>query len=265
MKEPINLNEQKRIQLEILDDIHMFCLQNGIRYSLAYGTLLGAIRHQGYIPWDDDIDLMMPRTDYEKFLRSYKSEKNEVLDLRNNDCTIELFSKVSRKGTLMIDTTEGRGLWGINIDIFPMDGVPDDYGRHWQAIVDKRKKSPLLCPFYKAIHHNKAYWLVKYIMKRLFCLNFTNYILLKKQINNAASSFSVCDTLFCGCLLTDDPKDAVPSRLFDRINLIKFEGKEYFSITDFDTYLKTIYGDYMQLPPVEDRVSHHLYKAFIVQ
>ncbi len=90
-------------------------------------------------------------------------------------------------------------------------------------------------------------------------------LLVKKQINNAASSFSVCDMLFCGCLLTDDPKDAVPSRLFDRINLIKFEGKEYFSITDFDTYLKTIYGDYMQLPPVEDRVSHHLYKAFIVQ
>lgn len=119
MKEPINLNEQKRIQLEILDDIHMFCLQNGIRYSLAYGTLLGAIRHQGYIPWDDDIDLMMPRTDYEKFLRSYKSEKNEVLDLRNNDCTIELFSKVSRKGTLMM-TQRKAEVYGELILIFSL-------------------------------------------------------------------------------------------------------------------------------------------------
>lgn len=101
----INVEELKKIQLEILDDIHRFCIQERLTYSLAYGTLLGAIRHHGYIPWDDDIDIMMPRRDYERFINLYKSNTNEILDLRRSDTTIEMFLKICRKGSIMIDTT----------------------------------------------------------------------------------------------------------------------------------------------------------------
>lgn len=140
MKE-INVYELKKIQLEILDDIHRFCIQESLTYSLAYGTLLGAIRHHGYIPWDDDIDIMMPRRDYERFINLYKSNTNEVLDLRKSDTTIEMFLKICRKGSIMIDTTLKRSLWGINIDVFPIDGIPDG-GDHCDQIVFLRNQLP---------------------------------------------------------------------------------------------------------------------------
>ena len=135
MKRTIDLDEMKRIQLEILDDVHAFCVTHGIRYSLCGGTLLGAIRHKGYIPWDDDIDIMMPRKDYERFLQSYKSTQNKVLDLRTVPTTVELCTKVCREGTFMADRLLGRTLWGINIDIFPIDGMPGDYNHHVQQIL----------------------------------------------------------------------------------------------------------------------------------
>ena len=117
----VGLEEMKRIQLEILDDVDRFCRETGLRYSLCGGTLLGAVRHKGYIPWDDDIDILMPREDYETFIRTYRSDKNTVLDLRKEGTTVEVVVKVSRNGTWMTDQTLGRTLWGINIDIFPVD------------------------------------------------------------------------------------------------------------------------------------------------
>lgn len=69
---PITTHELRKIQIEILKSIHNYCQENNLRYSLAYGTLLGAVRHKGFIPWDDDIDIMMPRPDYEQFLKGYR-------------------------------------------------------------------------------------------------------------------------------------------------------------------------------------------------
>ena len=124
MKE-LSKNEIKTIQLDILQSIHQFCETNNIRYSLAYGTLLGAIRHKGYIPWDDDIDVMMPRPDYERFIQNYPNfcDRN-IVQTYNNDNSYYLWcAKVYDNRTEQI-TFPTRS--GVCVDVFPIDGLPDN-------------------------------------------------------------------------------------------------------------------------------------------
>ena len=124
----LTLKEQQEFSLDILKDVAGFCERNGIRYSLGYGTLLGAVRHKGFIPWDDDVDVMMPREDYERFRVSYRSDKYSFIDSRNTrDCYIA-FGRVcdTVRTTSSSCITWVRKDVGVWIDIFPIDRVPDD-------------------------------------------------------------------------------------------------------------------------------------------
>ena len=264
MKRKIELEEMKRIQLEILDDVDRFCRAQGLRYSLCGGTLLGAVRHKGYIPWDDDIDIMMPRDDYEQFIRSYKSDKNIVIDLREVPTTVELCVKVSRKGTLMTDKLLGRSLWGINIDIFPIDGIPADYQALLDEILHLRNRLGQICPFYKVVHTDKILWFIKYCIKRIIYFYPGSFLSLKERINRLASQYNL-DAMPLGAAVFGSygKREVIPSDTFMHFTDICFEGKNYMAIQDYHTYLHALYGEYMKLPPEKDRVSHHLYEVFM--
>ena len=126
-KRQLGLKDIQRVSLDILKDVHAFCISNGINYSLAYGTMLGAVRHKGFIPWDDDIDIIMPRPDYERFKKSFKSSKGNVLV--TEDESYIAFSRVCDTQRTMT----GKSLWpwskkelGLWIDIFPLDAVEND-------------------------------------------------------------------------------------------------------------------------------------------
>ena len=139
----IDLEELKIIQIEILDEVHNFCLEKGITYFLSSGTLIGAIRHRGYIPWDDDIDLYMPRKDYERFLKIFNqiSENCRVLSLSTDKKYALAYAKVERLGTRMIEHVDNPMEMGVNIDVFPIDGVPDsetERERYFAKIQRKR-------------------------------------------------------------------------------------------------------------------------------
>lgn len=124
----LTLQELQQFSLDILKDVAGFCEKNNIRYSLGYGTMLGAVRHKGFIPWDDDVDIMMPREDYERFRTIYKSKLYSFIDSRNTpDCYIAFGRVCDTKKTLASScipwVKKDVGVW---IDIFPVDRVPDD-------------------------------------------------------------------------------------------------------------------------------------------
>ena len=254
----------KDIQLEILDDVDLFCRENRLRYSLCGGTLLGAVRHHGYIPWDDDIDIFMPRWDYEQFVQTYRSECNEVLDLRKVDTVVEMGVKICRKGTTMKDHLLGRASWGVNIDIFPVDGIPDEYGPHCDEILLLREKLGQICPFYRVVGKRKWFWFVKYVLKRIIYFYPGTIIDLKRRIDQLASRYPL-ETMNLGAVILGcyGKKEVIRKEAFLEHVSLPFEDRNYQAIKDYDQYLGALYGDYMQLPPKEKRVSHHLYDSYI--
>ena len=104
--EELGIDKLKQIQLDMLKDIHTFCVEHEIRYSLAFGTLLGAVRHKGYIPWDDDIDIMMPREDYNRFIRSYGNQTYKIADMSVNPNYGLPFAKVEDVLTVIEENVE---------------------------------------------------------------------------------------------------------------------------------------------------------------
>lgn len=262
----VGVEELRSIQVDILSNVDRFCRENGIRYSLIGGSLLGAVRHGGYIPWDDDIDIVMPRPDYDRFLRCYESETETVVDLSSLDSYREIFAKVSRKGTLMVDDLVGRDGFGINIDVFPVDGLPESSPEEFFLhISGMQEKVAEVCPFYKSVVRNRAVWKMKYLLKRALHPAAESSLEMKARINGLlrANGFDGAGkaAVFCGRYGLREIMDAA---IFAECEDIPFEGRLFRALVRRDEYLSNVFGDYMQLPPEEDRVLPHQYKSFVL-
>lgn len=253
MRKITDIHELRQIQIGILDEVHCFCETQGITYFLSSGSLLGAVRHGGYIPWDDDIDIYMPRKDYERLLRDFKdNEQFKLLNPAKEPHYYYTFAKVVDTRTLMIeDETDGYEI-GVYMDIFPVDYVPDDLKERERVF--KRKK--LLykirrCKISKSnpLHSRLAYWCYKLLPISVEQLNR----MIRKLIVRKESSQYVCHMTEAGpgvksCFPAEDIASSVD---------IAFEGKTYKTMVGYKDYLERTYGDYMTLPPVEQRVTHH--------
>lgn len=262
----LGLDECKAIELEILTEVDAFCRKNGIRHLLCGGTLLGAVRHQGFIPWDDDIDLMMPRPDYERFLKEFKSERLYLADLSLRDDCVETFLKVCKKGTVMVDLNFGRELWGVNVDVFPVDGAPSvGLADHYARLDADRQKLFQICPYYKSVRKGRFPLMVKYAIKRLRYFYPGSFMGLKKKVVDAqrAIPYETADVVG-PYYWVEKTRAFLPKQVYDELEPLPFEGRECPCPNDYDTVLKALFGDYMQLPPEEHRITHHRYDTYIV-
>ena len=254
----ITLEEQKRIQLDILDDVAKFCESHNINYFLAYGTLLGAIRHKGYIPWDDDIDIIMPRPDYDRFMKSFDVESGstfstlcEVRDKGYNCC----FGKVHDKRTLYQEEYSRDSSFGVFIDVFPFDGYSSPYQMAYCNFLTNLLKVKLNIWFSKrSLIKN----IVTYVGKTLLLPIPIRTILKMMDRNARKCSFKESDKVcsFFGKQPIFDRK------LFEDYTYAAFENKKYRIPKDFDGVLSIEFGEYMKLPPEKDRVFKHHAKVW---
>ena len=262
MKE-ITGEELKKIQVEILDDVVMFCQRHELRYFLAYGTLLGAVRHNGYIPWDDDIDIHMPRPDYEKFIELYNKEQdcNRVVSPEIDKRYRTAFAKVYRKGTVVREFHFKPDVFGVYIDIFPLDGLKD------------RKQAKRCGEIRRYMHVKNSVFTSGMTLLRKLRLAVTKTILLPFSINalqrRIKSIATECNYNECEYVYSSysrlAAKEQFPREMFDNYRMVVFEGKEYRAPQDYDLYLHTLYGDYMKLPPEDKRVSTHNSQAYHIE
>ena len=266
MKE-ILIDELKSLELEMLQYVHDFCLQNGINYSICGGTLIGAIRHKGFIPWDDDIDIIMTRMDYEKFKGLFNSSKNQnfkFIDCFNNRQYFQPFGKVVNTKTKLIENYD-RPIdeMGVYIDIFPVDGIPEgkeNREKFWRKITRLKNFNTVI--YSKNIEGESSF--KHFIRAILFCI-FRPFPAnwMAKKISRFAEKvdFDASETVASSIFGYDRNEEVIKSA-FDSYIDLDFEGKKFKAMVGYDTFLRNIYDDYMQLPPAERQVLKHEFKAY---
>jgi len=258
----ISVTELKKIQLDILSEVHKFCEKHKISYFLTYGTLIGAIRHKGYIPWDDDIDICMPRPDYERFIKIFNDENSKYKFLSNEldpDYPYP-YGKVIDTSTVLIEYSSIKYPIGINIDVLPIDGV-DESGEILKKQFFLRNLLDV-----KTIKLSKKRSLLKntVLLVGKICLFLLPYKFLVRTMVKNAKKYSYQESEYVCCVAGGfkEEKPMLKEYFRDKV-LVQFEGNSYYAPIGYDKYLRSIYGDYMVLPPEEERMPHHVFKAYL--
>ena len=267
MKEIDSSFEIQKLVYEMLKEFHFFCEKHDLRYILAGGTLLGAVRHNGFIPWDDDIDVQMPRPDYERFLQltaAGMADHMDVIYWETMDNPYFSYAKIIDTRTILIEDISIKNESGVFIDVFPTDGLPD-------SIAEIKKKFQRL-DWYKNLLNlriqkiekgiSKFHFLIKVVaipFARMF-LN-TRSIITKINEISKEQDFEDCETVAFQVLGYGIKEVTKRSDYNNRI-LMKFVDDLFYIPSNYDQYLKQLYGDYMTLPPKEEQVTHHGFKAY---
>lgn len=259
----IDINELKRVEINILDYVADFCNKNGITYYLDGGTLLGAIRHKGFIPWDDDIDIAMPRKDYDRFVHMCLDDSRyKILSYETDEKYIYSFAKVVDSYTKLKEwgTAEYEQL-GVYIDVFPIDALPDN-GRKRRLLQKKvwHLRKMQAYSIIKNRGYEKLYF--KLIKKIAKIVGSRRWLYL---INNNLHKYDMDKESYCADIASALKRNICCNKnVFDTGRCTEFEGKMYNIPNNAEEYLSELYGDYMTLPPENERVSHHKFEAYYI-
>lgn len=263
----ITPDEQKNIQMDILDAVDTFCTNNNIKYSIACGTMLGAIRHGGYIPWDDDIDIYMLRHDYQHFLKIFPKNYQGIYSLACIERTPNwhlTFAKVYDNRTLIKEPKMNTPEIGVNIDIFVIDNIPDDE-EEWLAFNKKRRRLYRNIQL-SSLKNSPSFPLLKNI---LICILRLRYVFANREKNVMRLSNFIQKYNSIPCKRVFETSSGMMCKrpfertLFDDITYIPFEDRKYKGFRDYNSYLTAVYGpNYMTPPPPDKRASNHISDNF---
>lgn len=261
----MTLEEIRKTEIEILDVIAKFCDERNIKYWIDCGTLLGAIRHKGFIPWDDDIDIGMLRPDYDRFMKEFNgyNPRYEFHCPESESNWIRAFGRVVDTETVLRYPSMKYSPHGLHVDVFIYDNAPDD-DKILRKMLMKRnilykmhfaRLHSLFSPIRGSIFRG-FYGHLGMLIARLFPRDY----FLNKLVKNSRRCISE-DTKrvaqFSAYASASCDKD-----VFDSFIEVEFEGKKYKAPVGYDKLLRAFYGNYMQLPPIEKRVRTHSFTAY---
>lgn len=262
---PLTLDEIKKIEIDILRYIDKICEAHHLNYYITAGTLIGAVRHHGFIPWDDDIDIVMMREDYRRLIEimQHDNSKYALLSPYYSCNYYYPFCKVVDTTTKLIEngTVEMDGM-GVYIDIFPLDKLPNDY--------KLRRKIQRKCMFYRRIMGRARVWKAgtskRSLLYKGLCLGcdiygwhhaFQKFDELSTSYERSQRPLYLTNLTDCG-----DTYYCVPASCFKSKTKLEFEGEQFYAMAGYDAYLRSGFKDYMKLPPIEKRKQTHNFKAF---
>lgn len=260
-------NQLKKELVKMLEEIDIFCRHNNIKYFIAGGTMLGAVRHGGFIPWDDDIDIVMLRSDYENFIikSSKLLDKGLFFKCRTTDKEYYLpFGKICKIGTLYVTDLDQNQKNEIFIDVFPLDKAehPNSKKLKIQSTLVKALKAVIIRK--KGLSLNQTTFSVKFL--QFIFLPFSINTLMNWQekimkFNNNHSDYNFLVNLGSNYHYR---KQTMEKSVYLPEKRIAFEDIEVSCPNQPDIFLRTLYGDnYMEIPPLEKRISHNITELII--
>lgn len=262
----IDVEELKKIQVAILDYFDVFCKKNSIHYWIDYGTLLGAVRHKGFIPWDDDVDIAMLRKDYEKAAQIFNKQEGSRYVFQtpsNYKDTCYPFGKLIDTSTTLYEYGESGIETGVYIDVFVYDNSPEDEKKVKKTFKKRDflgRLRRLQLPMRKEVKGVKrlAYKVGASVLEPI------SRGVVNRALDRNARQFENQETKNVSTFT--DPYDptyfCVEKSIFQDLIEVEFEGKWYPAPRKYDYWLRVLYGNYMELPPIEKRVHQHSFEAF---
>ncbi|SHL85677.1 lipopolysaccharide cholinephosphotransferase [Fibrobacter sp. UWOV1] len=254
------LSRLHSVEIEILKVVDDFCRKNDIKYSLYCGTMLGAVRHKGFIPWDDDIDLCMERQDYDRFIKLWNESNNKDFILQNKDTDEDFtqsFTKIRKNNTCFLQRDEQDKLYhkGIFVDILPLDRFPNNKLSQVFFKLDTMIYQLFTREFVPK-NSSVVVTMISNLMLKLFRGGLRRKIrkfFLKKMMkyqNDLNCSLVSANSM-------DGFNHIMPADMPQRMNEYLFENAYFMGYSDYDGMLKSWYRNYMQLPPIEEQVWKH--------
>ena len=245
--------------LSILQAVDQTCRKHGLQYYLWAGTMIGAVRHKGFIPWDDDLDIAMPRPDYDRLIahcHEWLPQPFEMVCAENDPVYPLPFAKIQDGSTTLIERMHLKYLGGIYIDVFPIDGTPK--GRlskmwHFGLYEYYKRVLYLLCRNPYKHGHGLNSWM-PLLCRKLYSLDG-----VQDKIRRILTKYDYNECEWVADY-DDGSKGLIKKTTLGIPTFYEFEKLQVFGVENFDAYLSNKYGDYMQLPPKEKQIQHHFFR-----